>query len=495
MVKMSGFEKPSLMPSFQVFSEDRLDAIHSASLDVLEKTGVKILHGEAVLKMLKENGCDVDFEKSVVFFPSYLVEEAVRKTKKTITDYGRNPKYDYKLDGRHIYFTTDTETVNTVDLKTGEWRPSTKEDFEKLTRVTDALESYAAGGHLTTCLDKPANTRCLHDYAAALNSTEKPCGWSVYPPELASQLTDYALEIATAVAGSEKRLRQRPLGGGGFCTESPLKFEGRYVETTLRLAELGFPCSVASMPLGGATAPVTLAGSLVVTNAEVLSGLSTIQLACPGTSVGVHYLMGSLDMKTGLWGEGPEEALLCAAAVEIGRYYGLCVTVNGFLTSAKMSGAQASYEKTMSTLLPVLAGADVVYGSGSLNGGITASFEELVIDDEICRALLKAVRGIDLNDETLALDVIHKVGPSGHYLAEKHTLQHFKEEHFFPELADRSSYDSWKKSGGKSLVEKAREKAERILEEHWPTPLDTDVQKEISEIIRRAEDELPKSAA
>ena len=492
-MEMRGFEKRSLMPSFRVFSEDGLDAIHLASLDVLERTGIRIFHGERVLKMLKESGCAVDFEKGIVLFPSYLVEEAVMKTPKTVAMYGRNPKYDCKLDGRHIYFTTDTETTSTVDLHTGEWRPSTKEDFEKLTRVTDALESYAAGGHLTTCLDKPANIRCLHDYAVALNNTEKPCGWSVYPPELAAQLTDYQLEIATAVAGSEKNLKKRPLGEGGFCTESPLKFEGRYVETTLKLAKLGFPCSVASMPLGGATAPVTLAGSLVITNAEILSGLTTLQLACPGTSVTVDYLMGSLDMKTGLWGEGPEEGLLCAGAVEMARYYGLCVSVNGFLTSAKMSGAQASYEKAMGTVLPVLAGADIVYGAGSLDGGLAASFEELVIDDEICRALLKLVQGIEVNDETLALDVIHRVGSGGHYLAEKHTLQHFKEEHFFPELTDRSSYDAWKKAGGKSLVKRARERTEEILKEHWPTPLDKDVQKEISEIIRRAKKELPKS--
>jgi len=492
---MLGFEKHPLMPSFRVFTEDGLDAVHSASLDVLERTGIRIFHGERVLKMLKENGCIVDFGKGVVLFPSYLVEEALKKTPKTVVMYGRNPKYDCKLDGRHIYFTTDTETINTVDLQTGEWRSSTKEDFEKLTRVTDALESYAAGGHLTTCLDKPANTRCLYDYATALNSTEKPCGWSVYPPDLASQLTDYQLEIATAAAGSKKKLRERPLGGGGFCTESPLQFEGRYIETTLKLAKLGFPCWVDSMPLGGATAPVTLAGSLVMTNAEILSGLSTIQLGCPGTSMGVGYLMGSLDMKTGLWGEGPEEGLLCAGAVEMARYYGLCVTVNGFLSSAKMSGAQASYEKAMSTVLPILAGADVVYGAGSLNGGIAASFEELVIDDELCRALLKSVQGIAVNDETLALDVIHRVGPGGHYMAEKHTLQHFKEEHFFPELMDRSAYDSWKKAGGRSIVKKAREKAEEILKEHWPTPLDKDVQKEISEIIRRAEKELPKSGS
>ena len=480
---MVGFEKHGSMPSFRVFTQDALDAIHSASLEVLEKTGIKIFHGERILKMLKDNGCTVDFEKGLVLFPSYVVEEALKKTL----------KHEPRPDGRHIYFTTDTETTSTVDLKTGEWRPSTLDDLEKLTRVTDALDSYAAGGHLTTALDKPYYVRCLHDHAAALNNTEKPCDWSVYPPELAMQLTDYQLEIAAAAAGSRKKLRERSLGGGGFCTESPLKFEGRYVEIALKLAKLGFPCSVQSMPLGGATAPVTLAGSLVMTNAEILSGVCTVQLAAPGTSTSVGYLMGNLDMKTGLWGQGPEEGLLCAGAVEIARYYGFWVTVNGFNSASYMSGAQASYEKAMSTLLPVLAGADGVYGAGSLGGGMAASFEELVMDDEICRAVLKAVQGIEVNDETLAVDVINKVGSGGHFLAEKHTLNLFKESLFFSELTSRHSYDAWKKAGGKSMVKRAREKAEEILREHWPTPLDKDVQKEISEIISRAEKELSKS--
>jgi trimethylamine--corrinoid protein Co-methyltransferase len=307
------------------------------------------------------------------------------------------------------------------------------------------------------------------------------------------QLTDYQLEIATAAAGSERKMRERSLGGGAFCTESPLRFEGRYVEIAIKLAKLGFPCSVESMPLGGATAPVTLAGSLVVTNAEILSGVCTVQLAAPGTRTDVGYLMGNLDMNTGLWGQGPEEGLLCAGAVETARHYGFWVTVNGFNSAAYMSGAQTSYEKAMSTLLPVLAGADGVYGAGSLGGGMAASFEELVIDDEICRAVLKAVQGIEVNDETLAVDVINKVGPGGHFLAEKHTLNHFKESLFFSELTSRHSYDAWKKAGGKNMVKRAREKAEEILREHRPTPLDKDAQKEISEIINRAEKELPKS--
>jgi len=486
---MVGFEKPFIMPLFRIFTEEDLNAIHLGTLNVLAKTGIRIVHGDEILRMLKENGCTVDFERKVVLFPPYLVEETLRKTTKTEVVHGRNPKYDYKLDGRHIYFVTDTETTSTVDLDTGERRPSTMEDLEKLTRVTDALESYASGGHLTTSLDKPPHVRCLYDYAAALNNTEKPCGWSVYPPELALKLTDYQLEIATAVAGSEKKLKDRPIVGGGFCTESPLQFDGRFVEITLKLAKLGFPCDVESMPLAGATAPVTLTGALIMTNAEILSGITTIQLVAPGTSVSVGYLMGSLDMKTGLWGQGPEEGLLCAAAVEIAQYYGLRVTVNGFNSSAKMSGAHASYEKAISTLLPVLAGADIVYGAGSLEGGMAASFEELVIDNEICRSVLSMAQGIRVDDETLALDVIHKVGPGGHFLAEKHTLQHFTEEHIFSELVDKGSYASWKKSGSKSLIEMARERAKKILKEHNPAPLDKDVQKEISDIIRRAESE------
>ncbi len=492
---MVGFEKPPIMPLFRVFTEESLNAIHLATLNVLAKTGIRIVHSDEILKIVKEKGCTVNFGKKTALFPPYLVEEALGKTAKTDTVYGRNPKYDYKLDGRHVYFITDTETTSTVDLETGEWRPSTMEDLEKLTRVTDALGSYASGGHLTTSLDKPPHVRCLYDYAAALNNTGKPCGWSVYPPELASKLTDYQLEIATAVAGSEKKLKERPIVGGGFCTESPLQLDGRFVETTLKLAKLGFGCDVESMPLAGATAPVTLTGALIMTNAEILSGITTIQLVAPGTNVSVGYLMGSLDMKTGLWAQSSEEGLLCAGAVEIAQYYGLRVTVNGFNSSAKMSGAQASYEKAMSTLLPVLAGADVVYGAGSLEGGMAASFEELVIDNEICRSVLAMAQGIKVDDETMALDVIHKVGPGGHFLAEKHTLQHFKEEHLFSELVDRRSYAAWKKAGSKSLVEMAREKAKEILKEHQPTPLDKDVQKEISDIIRRAESELAKPSS
>ena len=490
---MVGFEKHGLMPSFRVFSEDALDAIHLASLEVLEKTGIKIVHGKRILKMLKDNGCTVDFEKGLVLFPSYVVEEAVKKTPKTFIMYGRNPKYDCKLDGKHIYFDTGTETTSTVDLENGEWRPSTKNDLEKLTRLIDALESLNLVGTITTSMDKPANVRCLHDYEAVLNNTEKPCGFNLYPPELAWYLLDRLIEMAVAVAGSEKKLKQRPLIGGFFTTESPLKLEGVFVETALKLASMGFPCGIASMPQGGATAPATLAGTLLMTNAEMLSGICTVELLCPGTPVSCTYLPASLDMRYGTTGYGPEAMLQAAAAVEIARYYGLPVHVFGIASIANVTGVQSGIESVMSGIFSVLAGADVVYGAGDLGNGMAASFERLVIDDEICKLLPFLVQGVEVSDETLALDVIHKVGPGGEYVSQKHTLEHFQKEYFYPELADTRGYEAWRKAGAKTLIEKANEKAKKILKEHWPTPLDKDVQKEISEIISRAEKELPKS--
>jgi trimethylamine--corrinoid protein Co-methyltransferase len=489
---MVGFEKSSSMPSFRVLTKDSIDAIHWATLDILARSGMKVSYSKGILEMLQKNGCTVNFDKETVFFPSHIVEECVRKTTKSHMICGRNPKFDYKLDGRHIFFITDTETTNTIDLDTGEWKPSTRTDLENLTRVIDAIDIYASGSHITSSLDKPPHVCCLQDYAAALQSTEKPYhDLSIYPQELAPYLVDYVLEIAKAVAGDEKALRNRPLGNGEFCVTSPLEVDGRIVEAALKLAGFGFPCSVASMSLAGATAPVTLAGALTLTNAEILAGISIIQLARPGTPVTPIYIPGVLDMKNGRLASGaPEEGLLAAAGVEVAKSYGFHAVVFGGTTSAKVPGPQACQEKVTSSLLPVLAGADVVYGFGTLDGGMAASFEELVIDEEICKTLVTLAKGVEVTDETIALDIIEKVGPKGHFLAEKHTLNHFKKDRFFPVLINRDSYDVWKEKGGKELVDTAKERVRGILKEHWPTPLDKDVQKEINGILKRAETEL-----
>jgi trimethylamine--corrinoid protein Co-methyltransferase len=496
---MVGFEKPSKMPSFRTLSKDDLDAIHWATLDILKETGVRIVRGEDSLKLLKKNGCNVDLKKGTVFFSPSDVEESLRKISKVVTVYSpRNPKYDYKMDGRHIYFGTGGLDVNTADLDTGEWKTSTTNDVARIVKVTDALDSYASANGMTASFDKPEYIRGFYDIVARLNNTEKPTsisigGGNAESPELSHALFDYQLEVAEVIAGDEEALRKRPLLGGGFWAMSPLQFHGLYVERALKLAELGFPSFVGSMTQAGATTPVTLAGMLAVTNAEILGGICIIQLLYPGTQMSVSYLPAAFDMKYGQWAAGaPEEAVLSAAAVEIARYYGLTSEAMGLVTSAKIPGPQACYEKVMSSILPILAGTDMIAGGGDIACSVTASFEQLVIDDELCKAMLTSLRGVEVNDETLALDVIKKVGPGGHFLAQKHTMDNFMKEQFIPELIDRSSYDEWRKNGEKSLVDRAREKVKKILKEHSVPPLDKDIQKELNNIIKRAEKELSK---
>jgi len=487
------------MPSFRILSKDDLDAIHWATLDILKDTGIRIVEGEEVLKLLKDKGCTVDFTKETVFFSPSMVEEALKKASKVVTVYSpRNSKLDYKIDGRHVYFDTDGLNVNTADLETGEWRSSTGDDVARIVKVTNALDSYPSVGGMTASFDKPEYIRGFYDLITRLNNTEKPTGISVgsgnvESPELSRVLFDYQLEMAKVVAGGEEALSKRPLLRGGFWGMSPLQFHGLYVEHALKLAELGFASFVGSMTQAGATAPVTLAGWLAVTNAEVLGGVSIIQLGYPGTQMSIGYEPAAFDMKYGHMAAGaPEESLLNAAAVEIAKYYGFTASVMGLVTSAKVPGPQTCYEKVMSGILPILAGADSIGGAGGLACSMTASLSELVIDDELIRAMLTTLRGVEVNDETLAIDVIKKVGPGGHYLAQKHTMDNFIKEQFIPELIDRSSYDEWKKNGEKSLVDRARKKVKKILKEHSVPPLDKDIKKELNNIIKRAEKELPK---
>ena len=233
---MVSFEKPSKMPSYRILSREDLDAIHWATLDILEKTGIRIVEGEEILKMLDDKGCNVDYKKQIVFFSPSIVEESLRKASKTITVYSaRNSKYDYKLDGRHIYFGTDGLCVNTSDLETGEWRSSTTDDVARIVRVTDALNSYPSAGGMTASFDKPEHIRGFYDVVARLNNTEKPTGvylggGNTESPELSRILFDYQLEVAKVVAGGEEALRKRPLSRGGFYGMSPLQFHGLYVD-------------------------------------------------------------------------------------------------------------------------------------------------------------------------------------------------------------------------------------------------------------------------
>jgi len=481
------FTKTSQMLSCRILSKESLDAIHYATLEVLEKTGV-VVESDKALKILEETGCTVDYQKHLALIPPHVVNEALTRKPKNVTLYARNPKNDVRLDGRHTFLCTDGSGTHTLDPKTGVRKASTKEDLSVSAKIADYLDVIGVYWPMITSRDVPAHVRVLHDLEASLNNTEKHVQFetTTTPDEARFQI-----EMAACVVGGKEELKRRPIISSCHCTIAPLTHAKGPTEAAIEFAEAGVPIYFLPMPQAGATGPITLAGSMVVSNAESLSGLAIVQMAVPGAPMIYSSEASNFDMKALRWCAGsPECGLLTAVSSELAKYYEMPSTSAGLSTDAKVPGAQACYEKAVTGALPIFAGYDVVGGLGLLDACTVFTPEQLIIDAEIGRMLFRLAQGIEVNDETLALDLIHKIGPGGNYLAEKHTLEHLKKEHFLPEITDRRSYEAWKKADSKTVVEVAREKAKEILEKHQPTPLEKDVQKEVKDVIKRAQREL-----
>ncbi len=468
---------------FQILSEDDLQRIHWGTLHILDRVGIQV-DSEAARRLLRENGATVDDRTRIVKFPSNLVTEALAKTKKSITLAGRDSKYDAMLDGHHSYITANGNGAVTLDFETGKRRPSTKEDVVKTSRIIDYLGNVHIHWPMVSSMDQPPSVVHLHDLDASVNNTQKHV---MYETGVTLREAKQLTEMGYLAAGGEKEFRRRPINSCLQCTFAPLQLDAGVMDASMYFAESGVPLVFFGMPQPGATGPATLVGSLVVGNAEVLAALAITQLHAPGSAV--IYGMGNapLDMKTTVRSGGsPEHALSSAMATELAHWYGMpsCVGVSA---TAKVPGDQAVLEYYTGLSGPLLAGADLMCGIGLLEDSATLHYEQIVVDDEIVGAVSRLIRGEWADDDTLALDVIEKVGPGKNFLAQRHTLNHLKTEHFMPGLIDRRAYDSWTADGSKTLVDRAREKTKWILANHTVPPLDVDVQKALRSVIEKAQ--------
>ena len=470
-----------------LLSKDDLDSIHSATLQVMENTGLKI-YSEKALKILDDAGALVDYKKNMAKIPAYLVEESLQKAPKQVRLCARNPRFDINLDGKHVYFSTDGIGIATIDFETGEKRDSTKKDVATAAIIADALECIHIYWPIVVALDVPQQAHVLHELEASLNNTEKPITM-----DATSKLEEavYEVKMLAAVVGGEEELRKRPIAHAFECTVSPLILDGGATDAALEFSRVGIPVAIMGMPHASITAPITLAGTMVVNNAEVLSSLTIIELANPGAPVMYSAVPSMPDLRTGQYEGGiPESALLNAAGVDVAKYYGLPSMVGGFGPVAKIPGSQSAYESMLHALLPALLGADIITGLGLLNGDSLLSFEEIIIDHEIATMVLRIIRGFDVNDETIALDLINKVGPGGNFLAERHTLEHI-DGCWRPMISHISSYTEWVADGSKTALQVAREKVKEILATHKPEPLDAGVQKRVRQIVSEGEKKIP----
>jgi trimethylamine--corrinoid protein Co-methyltransferase len=375
-----------------------------------------------------------------------------------------------------------------IDPDTGERRASTKADVADSARFVDAVPQVSFyWGPVVTAEDVPLATRPLHELEAIFAGTSK----HFQAVDLVGEKTTRrAVEMARAVAGGAEELRRRPLMSLIACPIDPLSNESVSLEAALVAAEAGVPVGFLSLTLGCASAPATMAGNLVANLAAVLAGIILVQLAYPGAPVFLAGAPSVMDLKTGGYtGGSPEDYVLAAAATQMAHHYGLAMNMGTMASGAKEPGWQAAVDDALSTLASVSAGAEMMSGCGLLDGSKTLSYAHMLMEAEIYGIVQKVAGGIVVDDETLALELVKKVGPSGTFPAEKHTREHAKGI-WRPGVWDRTPYDAWLRDDRRGALQNAEERAREILRTHAPEPLAADVRAELRRLVEAAEAEL-----
>lgn len=471
-----------------VLSDDEVDEIYQASLKILEETGVAFQQEDA-LTLFHKNGAEVDFDKNIVKFPSSLVEDLIKKVPKEYTLYHRDSEKRIDIAEGTVHFQIGDYAGYILDYRTGERRRATLKDLQDVIRVDDALDCFDLFEPPVMPLDVSSSMTQIKVTETMFKNTTKPSlmGLIIEPKE-----GRYILKMAEAVAGGEEALRKKPLMGILCQPTSPLIYAKEVIEKMNDCMRKGVPLSIIAAPTCGMTAPVTIAGWLTVGIAEVLAATVYVQLIAEKTPVVTGLATNVMNLRDGnLNIASPEAALCSAASIQIVHHLGLLGVAQGG-TDSKIPSIQTGYEKALSILYTLLAGAEV-YGLATLDDWGTTAMEQHVIDAEIVEAIKRILQGIDVTPETLALDVIKEVGVGGSYLSHKHTFKHFRKEHWIPELSFRESWETLKRKNRKTIVDNAESKVAKILQDHRPEPLDGDVQKELEAITKEAEKELGAS--
>jgi trimethylamine--corrinoid protein Co-methyltransferase len=472
----------------RVFCDDDLNKLHQGTLKILSDTGL-IVDDDESLELFSEAGAEVDTRTKLVKIPISLVEEAITLAPSKVLLAGRGDNGFYIGDGQ-VRFCSFGEAPQLFDPYTQQLRNVKKCDVENYALIVDNLSGHDMCWDAWVPSDVPSSVYTLHSLDAYFNNTEKPV--CIATPN--GHLAQATVKMSKAVAGGDQALRDKPLCIAGTCPKSPLYLDCGICESIIILARAGVPNMNMSAVTSGGTGPVTLAGSIVVHNAEMLACLVLSQLAAKGAPFIYGACTSALDLRRATATFGcPELGMFSAAFSSLTKYYGLPNVVAGLWTDSKDSDMQCGHEKTLNGLLPALAGADMVFGTGCLAAGMIGSFGQLVADDEMITMMQRTLKGIAVDDINLALDIIDRVGPRGNFLAQMHTVKHMKQSQVHTNLLDRNGFSEWAATGKKTFKELADEKAVAILKNHIPKPLSNEVKNALAKIIEETEVELAKT--
>ena len=469
-----------IVPAYQIkiLSDKQLDQFKSSTFEILEGTGIHC-PSERALKIYAENGAVVDFEKQIVKLPPDVVLEALSHAPRYYTMGARSEAFDLDLSRKVLYEATDGTGTKTIDYVTRELRSSVKDDVAKSARVSDYLSCISFYWPMVSAQDYPV-TPSLHELDASFNNTVK----HVQTPTVVDEITTrYAVEMAKVVAGNVDVMRKRPPLSLLICTIAPLAQDVGGMEAALVAAEAGIPVGFMAMPNTGSTAPATLAGTLAVGDAEIVSAMVLIQMAFPGAPIYHSFMPGMTHPRTGAY--YGHDSHVYAIGVELAHMWGVPTLAGSFGSGSHWLGWETGMGGGKTSFLCALCGAETGSGMGLIRGSTLLYPEALVLDRELYNSVRNDAAGLNTSPDYMALDVIQAVGPRGHFLREKHTRDYFHKLEFSEVLRIPG-----KNSGYRDPFEVARENTDWILENHHPEPLSENQQSELTRIIEAAEREL-----
>lgn len=476
--RTQGPDKGLIGGQYKPLTDRQVEEIHKASLALLQQTGVQVEEPEA-LEMFEEAGADVEGNR--VRLPPSLVEDAIDSAPSRVVLAGRAPEHDLILEDARVHIGTGGAALQVLDLETDEIRKAVLKDVAEMARVVDALDNihfYLVPIYPTDIPDEKVE---ISKYYASLANTSKHVQAGAYTVQGIHDV----VEMCERIAGSPGAVRERPIAS--FITSwmvSPLKFATDVTTLLIEVCRQGMPVVLSAAPMAGSTAPITLAGMLAQLNAEQLSGLTLTQLTNPGTPVLMGPIPATADMRSGKYlGGSVELGIGNAAIAQLAHFYQVPIYNSAGMTDSKLPDIQAGMEKAQSAIQVALAGANFIHhAAGMIEDMSTIAYEQFVIDNEMLGMAMRAVRGIKVDDDTLALEAIDRVGPGGHFLAEDHTMRYMRTEHYYPsDVFDRRGRDQWEQDGATDAWTRAKEAARRILQDHDPEPLDPEVDNWIKE--------------
>ncbi len=473
-------------PTFDVWTQEQIEAVYYASLRVLYETGVRVYDREGV-ELAYSGGAiveDTTDDSSLVKIPPWMVDRARATVPRKVVLIGPDRRHRMELFRNQIYFGTGSDTPFTLDPRTGERRRSTYQDVKAFARLVQALPNLDFHMSLGIVQDRAVGTYDRWQYLAMLEGTNKPINITAVDLD---GLRDQ-LEMALIRVGGTDDWRKGPIFSLYIEPVSPLSHSQEVVQKLLFAADHDIPFVYTPCPLAGATSPCTLAGTAVQALTESLFGIVLSQLRKPGAQIIIGGLMSNMDMRTTVYCYGsPEMALLSAAYTQITKWLEVPEYETAGCSDAKVFDEQAALEATLNIATAALIGGNMIHDVGYLEQGLTSSMEMVVASDEIIDMVKRILRGIPVDDEALALDLFDHVGPGGQFLDQEHTYRHFREEIWQPRLMDRQHWQRWQEGGGRSYRERVHARVLEILDAPSEPLMDEGMTRELRRICELAD--------